>query len=53
LLALRRRLETSIDSLRSQKSTLTDRAYEDALESLLVKLAETTKALREIEGKKP
>lgn len=53
LLAQRTSLEASIDSLRARKASLAQQAYEDALESLLVKLAETNKALREFEGKKP
>ena len=52
LLVVRRRLETSIDSLRVQKETMGEQAYELALETLLVQLAETNKALREIERTK-
>lgn len=53
LLATRARLQASIDSLRLQKQSMAEPAYEQALESLLVKLAETNKALRDIEARRP
>lgn len=53
LLADRARLESSIDSLRQRKSSMPDAAYQAALESLLLKLAETNQAIRQLGGKKP
>jgi hypothetical protein len=45
-------LEDQIDQLRSKKSTMTADAYDDALETLLVQLARTSKSIRELEGRK-
>lgn len=45
-------LEDQIDSLRTKKATMAPEAYDDALETLLVKLARTSKSIREIEGRK-
>jgi hypothetical protein len=45
-------LEDQIDSLRTKKAAMTPDAYDDALESLLVKLARTAKSIRAVEGRK-
>lgn len=49
----RRVLESRIDSLRSRRSTMSEDAYQKALEPLLVELAEKTRALRALEARKP
>jgi len=46
-------LETRIDSLRRRKATMDSTAYEKSLETLLVQLAEKTKAIRDAVGGKP
>lgn len=53
LIEERRALEARIDSLRGRRSTLTEEAYQKALEPLMVELAEKTRALRALEGRKP
>ena len=53
LLAERRAIDARIDALRSRRGELTEDAYQRALEPLLVELAEKTRALRALEGKKP
>jgi hypothetical protein len=46
-------LEARIDSLRRRKTAMDSVAYEKALESLLVQLAEKNKAIREAAGGRP
>jgi hypothetical protein len=53
LLAERESLQARIDSLRARKSSMKEAEYSQALEGLLLKLAETSKAIRELEAKKP
>ena len=53
LLAERESLQARIDSLRARKSSMKDAEYSQALEPLLLKVAETSKAIRELEAKKP
>jgi hypothetical protein len=53
LLARKAELEASLDSLRRRKGSMKESEYQEALEALVVKLAETNKALRELEVKKP
>jgi hypothetical protein len=53
LVAERESLQARIDSLRARKATMKDADYSQALEGLLLKLAETSKAIRELEAKKP
>lgn len=53
LLAERRTLEARIDSLRGRRSTMTEEAYQRALEPLMVQLAEKTRAIRALEVRKP
>lgn len=53
LLAQKANLEASLDSLRAKKTSMKENDYQAALEALLLKLAETNKALRDLEGKKP
>lgn len=53
LLAARRELESQIDALRGKRASMTEEAYQRALEPLLLALAEKTRALRALEGKKP
>ena len=53
LLSQRVRLEASIDSLRLQKTSMEEAKYQEALEDLLLKLAEVNKSLRALGGKKP
>lgn len=53
LLAERESLQARIDSLRARKSSMKEADYSQALEGLLLKLAETSKAIRELEAKKP
>jgi len=53
LLATRRGLEAEITALRARKSALDSAGYERQLEELLLKLAETTEALRAAQGRKP
>lgn len=53
LLAQRRELEGRIEALRGRRTTMNEDAYQAALEPLMIELAETTRALRALEGKKP
>lgn len=53
LLATQRRLQVQLDSLRLGKSAMPEREYEQRLEDLLLKLAETARALRALEPRKP
>lgn len=53
LLAERRVLEARIDSLRGRRASMTEDAYQRALEPLMVQLAEKTRALRALEVRKP
>lgn len=53
LLATQRQLQQQIDSLRVVKSSMPEAEYEKQLEGLLLKLAETTRALRALEVRKP
>ena len=46
-------LETQIDSLRRRKAAMDSTAYEKALETLLVQLAEKNKAIRDAAGGRP
>lgn len=46
-------LEARLDSLRRQKATMDSTAYEKALETLLVQLAEKNKAIRDAVGGRP
>ena len=45
-------LEDQINQLRGKKSSMTEDAYDDALEALLVQLARKAKSIRELEGRK-
>lgn len=53
LLATQRRLQAQLDSLRLGKAAMPEREYEQRLEDLLLKLAETSRALRALEPRKP
>ncbi len=53
LLATQRSVQSQIDSLRRLQATMKDEDYHAALDPLLLKLAETTQALRALEAKKP
>lgn len=53
LIAQQRRVQQSIDSLRALRNTMSETQFQSALEPLLVKLAETTRALRALEPRKP
>jgi hypothetical protein len=53
LLAQRREIEARIEALRGRRATLSEEEYQKALEPLLLDLAEKTRALRALEGKKP
>ena len=45
-------IEEQIDALRIKKASMSEDAYDDALEVLLVQLARKAKAIRELEGRK-
>jgi len=45
-------IEEQIDALRIKKTSMSEDAYDDALEALLVQLARKAKAIRELEGRK-
>lgn len=49
----RRVLEARIDSLRARRGSLSESDYQQALEPLMLDLAEKTRALKALEGKKP
>jgi len=53
LLNERRVLEARIDSLRGRRASMSEDAYQRALEPLMIALAETTRALRALEVRKP
>lgn len=53
LLAERREVEGRIEALRARRTTMSEASYQTALEPLMVELAEKTRALRALEGKKP
>lgn len=53
LLAERRDVEGRIEALRARRATMSEASYQTALEPLMVELAEKTRALRALEGKKP
>lgn len=53
LLADRRDVEARIEALRAKRSAMSEAEYQQAIEPLMVQLAETTRALRALEGKKP
>ncbi len=45
-------VEDQIDVLRAKKASMTEDAYDDALEGLMVQLARKAKSIRELEGRK-
>lgn len=49
----RRLIEGRIDALRARRASMSEDAYQQALEPLMVELAEKTAALRALEGRKP
>lgn len=53
LLADRRAVEARIEALRAKRSSMSEDEYQKAIEPLMVQLAETTRALRALEVKKP
>lgn len=53
LLAERRELEGRLEALRARRTTMSEDAYQQALEPLMVALAEKARALKALEGKKP
>lgn len=53
LLNERRALEARIDSLRGRRASMSEEAYQRALEPLMIELAEKTRALRALEARKP
>jgi hypothetical protein len=53
LLATQQRLQSQIDSLRALRSGMKEEDFQRALEPLVIKLAETTQALKALEVKKP
>lgn len=53
LLAERRELEGRLEALRARRTTMSEDAYQQALEPLMVELAEKARALKALEGKKP
>ena len=53
LMAERRQLELRIDSLRARRASLSEDAYQSALEPLMLSLADKARALRALEAKKP
>jgi hypothetical protein len=53
LLLTQQRLQAQIDSLRAARQGMTEDDFQRALEPLMVKLAETNRALRALEPKKP
>lgn len=53
LLDERRMLEARIDSLRARRASMSEGDYQRALEPLMLDLAEKTRALKALEGKKP
>jgi hypothetical protein len=53
LLAERREIEGRIEALRGRRAGMSEDEYQKALEPLLLQLAEKTRALRALEGRKP
>ncbi len=53
LLDERRVIEARIDSLRGRRASMTEDAYQKALEPLLLELAGKTRAIRSLEARKP
>jgi hypothetical protein len=53
LVADRREVEGRIEALRARRASMSEEDYQRAIEPLMVQLAETTRALRALEGKKP
>lgn len=53
LLAERRAIEGRIEALRGRRASMSEADYQKALEPLLLELAEKTRALRALEGRKP
>ncbi len=53
LLAERQQLETQVEALRRRKESMSAAAYTDALEKLLVDIAEHTRRIRALSGGKP
>jgi hypothetical protein len=53
LLATQQRLQAQVDSLRALRSGMKEEDFQRLLEPLLLKLAETTQALRVLQPKKP
>jgi hypothetical protein len=53
LLETQRRLQSQIDSLRGNRAGMTEEDFQKALEPLMLRLAETTQALRALQVKKP
>ncbi len=53
LLAERRDVESRIEGVRAKRASMSEEEYQRAIEPLMVQLAETTRALRALEGKKP
>lgn len=50
LYAEKERIEEELATLRGRRDSMAERAYEDALEALLVRLAENAQAIRRLEG---
>lgn len=50
LYAEKERIEEELASLRGRRDSMAERAYEDALEALLVRLAENAQSIRRLEG---
>lgn len=53
LVAERREIEGRIEQLRARRTTMREDEYQKALEPLMVELAEKTRALRALEGRRP
>ncbi|MEP7383482.1 MAG: hypothetical protein ABI910_17485 [Gemmatimonadota bacterium] len=53
LLAERRDVESRIEAVRAKRASMSEEEYQRAIEPLMVQLAETTRALRALDGKKP
>ncbi|MEO6447263.1 MAG: C13 family peptidase [Gemmatimonadaceae bacterium] len=53
LLAERRKVEGALDALRGRRASMSESAYQDALEPLMLSLAEISGALRALEARTP
>lgn len=53
LLAERREVEGRLEALRARRTTMSEDAYQKALEPLMIELAEKARALKALEGRKP